>query len=293
MLSFRFTHFPVNNCSCCGLSPRTLFATSNAAPPRIPPQCWEVDRGSHPVANETSATTTTTADTMTSDHLLSHLVRREPGVRVERTDPDFDHLAWFTIRKLLGNHYVIGDDGQAVTWFRSLMKRMPLSLNAYVSPWSVVTAAEPDHEFLTTAKSEQRAWYARLQSMLFGSARTQKYFGIRGSEKAKKDPALRQLEYHGILIVSGRHIFPNQWPDPVEQKDQSKQQERLTLVGLTFGKLTVIADLPQQRHRCQCICGNVTVADRNHLRSGRKKSCGCLAEAQRKIFAARRHRRGR
>ena len=227
------------------------------------------------------------------DHLLNHLVHREPAIRVERTDPNFDHLAWFTMRKLLGNHNVIGDDGQAVTWFRFVMKRMPLSLNAYVSPWSVVTAAAPDHEFLTTAKSEQRAWHARLQSMLFGSARTQKHFGIRGNEKARKDPALRQLEYHGVLVVNGRHIFPNQWPDRAGQKERSRQQERLTLVGQTFGKLTVIADLPRQRYRCQCICGNVTEAERNHLRSGRRTSCGCLAEAQRKSFAARRHRRGR
>ena len=227
------------------------------------------------------------------DHLLNQLVQKEPGVRVERTDPSVDHLAWFTLRKLLGIHNVIGDDAGAVAWFRFLMKRMPLSLNAYVSPWSVVTSAEPTREFLTTAKSEQRAWHARLQSMLFGSARTQKYFGIRGSEKARKDPALRQLEYHGVLIVRGRHIFPNQWPDPAGQKDRSKQPERLTLVGQTFGKLTVIADLPHRRHRCQCECGNFKEGDRNHLRAGRMKSCGCLAKAQKATNEARRRRRGR
>jgi hypothetical protein len=227
------------------------------------------------------------------DHLLNHLVRREPGVRVERTDPHFDHLAWFTMRKLLGNSVIIGGDGQAVTWFRFLMRRMPASLNAYVSPWSVVTAAEPDHEFLTTASSEQRAWHKRLYSIFFGSARTQKFFGLRGPKKATTDPALRQLEYHGVLIVRGRHFFPKHWPVPAERREVAEHQERLSLVGQTFGKLTVIADLPQQRHRCQCVCGNFTEADRNHLRSGRRKSCGCLAEAQRKTFAARRHRRGR
>ena len=75
---------------------------------------------------------------MNSDHPLNHLVRREAGVRVERTDPNFDHLARFTMRKLLGNPHVIGDDGRAVTIFRFLMKRMPGNPTTYVSPWSVV-----------------------------------------------------------------------------------------------------------------------------------------------------------
>ena len=221
------------------------------------------------------------------DHLLNHLVRREPGVQVERTDPNFDHLAWFTMRKLLGKPDAIGDDGQAVAFFRFLMKRMPDSLNAYVSPWSVVTTNVTDRDFVAAARSEQRAWHKRLHSIFFGSARTQKFFGLRGEKKATTDPALRQLEYHGVLIVSGKHVFPDRWPSPVEQ------QERLTLLGQQFGRLTVIADLPQQRHRCRCECGNLKEADRNHLRSGRMKSCGCLAKAQKSTNEARRHRRGR
>lgn len=230
---------------------------------------------------------------MNPGHPLNHLVRREPGVRVERTAPNFDHLAWFTMRKLLGKPDVIGDDGQAVTLFRFLMKRMPIDLTAYVSPWSVVAAAEPDREFLGNAKREQRAWHARLSSMFFNSHRAERYFGVRGGSRRSKDPALRQLEYHGVLVVRGRHIFPNQWPDQAEQQEPVKPQGPLPLVGQTFGQLTVIADLPQQRYRCQCTCGNVTEADRNHLRSGRRKSCGCLADAQRNTIAARRRRRGR
>jgi hypothetical protein len=221
------------------------------------------------------------------DQLLNHLVRQEPRVRVERTDPSFYHLAWFTMRKLLGKPDVIGDDGQAVAFFRFLMKRMPDSLNAYVSPWSVVTAYVTDRDFLAAARSEQRAWHVRLQSMFFGSARTQKFFGLRGPKKATTDPALRQLEYHGVLIVSGKHVFPNRWPSPV------KRQERLTLMGQQVGRLTVIADLPQRRHRCRCECGNFKEADLNHLNSGRTKSCGCLAKAQKAVNEARRHRRGR
>ena len=229
-------------------------------------------------------TTATTEGAMNPDRLLTHLVHREPRLRVERTDPDFDHLAWSTMRKLLGSPDAIGEDGQAVTVFRFLMRRMPKSLNAYVSPWSVVAANSPDGEFLTAARSEQRAWHTRLQSILSGSARTQKFFGLRGAKKAAIDPALRQLEYHGVLIVAGKHIFPDRWPPPVEKR------ERLALVGEKFGRLTVLADLPHRRHLCRCECGNAKEADRSHLRSGRTRSCGCLAESQRKTIEARRHR---
>lgn len=221
------------------------------------------------------------------DHLLNHLVRREPGVLVGRTDPDVDHLAWSTMRKLLGKPRVIGDDGQAVVVFRHVMRRMPGELNAYVTPWSVVTAASPDHEFLATARSEQRAWHNRLRSSFFGSARTQKFFGLRGAKKATTDPALRQLEYHGVLVVSGRHAFPDLWPRPTEH------QGRLSLVGQEFGRLVVLADLPHRRHLCRCECGNTREVDRSHLRSGRTKSCGCLAQAHRATIAARRRQRGR
>jgi hypothetical protein len=224
---------------------------------------------------------------MNTDNSLNHLVRREPGVHVERTDPNFDHLAWFTLRKLLGKPHAIGEDGHAVNIFHFLMRQMPDNLTAYVSPWSVVTATEPDHKFLTIARSEQRAWHARLRSMFFDSHQAERYFGIRGENKRTKDPVLRQLEYHGILIVAGEHIFPNCWPRPVTP------QGTLTLVGQTFGRLTVIADLPHRRHRCQCECGNFKEGDRNHLRAGRMKSCGCLAKAQKATNEARRHGRGR
>lgn len=225
--------------------------------------------------------------TLHPEHPLNHLVRHEPGVFVERTDPDINHLAWFTLRKLLGKTHPIGGDGGAVKVFLHLMRRIPVNLTAYVNPWSVVTATEPDYEFITAARSEQRAWHARLRSMFFGSARTQKFFGLRGAKKSIIDPVLRQLEYHGVLIVSGKHIFPDRWPRPNEK------EERLALVGRTFGRLTVIADLPHRRHHCRCECGIMKEVDRSHLRSGRTKSCGCLAQAQKAIYEARRHHRGR
>lgn len=225
--------------------------------------------------------------TPNSDHPLNHLVRDEGGVRVERIEPNLDHLAWFTLRNLLGIPSAIADDRKAVSFFIGLMRGMPSRLNCYVNPWSIVTADRPIRDFLIAAVMEKRAWHNRLRSIFFGSTRTQKCFGLKGANRTKIDPALRQLEFHGVLVFAGKHIFPNQWPDPKTLSD------RLTLVGSKFGRLTVVEDLPGQRHLCRCDCGNTKEADRCHLQSGRLKSCGCLAKEREAAIAARRRQRGR
>lgn len=55
------------------------------------------------------------------------------------------------------------------------------------------------------------------------------------------------------------------------------------LTGKRFGKLVVLErcfDMPKKRStvywRCLCDCGNETIATSAHLKSGDKKSCGCL-----------------
>ncbi len=154
----------------------------------------------------------TTADTMTPqpDHLLIHLVRYEPGVLVEQTEPDFDHLAWFTIQKLLGKPHVFGNDERVASTFRILMRRIPDNLTADISPWSVVTAPEPDREFIVTARAEQRAWHARLRSIFFGSPRTQKYFGLRGS-KTPSGPSAGDPDAR-FVVASPADRTPHEWP---------------------------------------------------------------------------------
>lgn len=54
----------------------------------------------------------------------------------------------------------------------------------------------------------------------------------------------------------------------------------INLVGRTFSRLTVIARAPSKNGktfwRCQCACGNESVAYSSQILSGHTRSCGCL-----------------
>ena len=62
--------------------------------------------------------------------------------------------------------------------------------------------------------------------------------------------------------------------------------KRTNMVGKRFGNLTVISLANDNPHRykwlCKCDCGRMTVVSGTHLRSGHTKSCGCLADRNRK-----------
>jgi hypothetical protein len=225
--------------------------------------------------------------TQDSKHWLAHLIRSDPGVHVERIKPNDDHLAWCTIQLMFGETDEIGTDRLAVFLFKAGMLNLPSRLNFYANPATLVTASAPTRRFLLAAESEKKAWHHRLRSLFFSSVRTQSYFGLRGWKRRTSDPALRQLEFHGVLVLGGKHIFPHCWPDP------KTLSYRPPLVGRTFGRLTVVEDLPGGKHVCQCKCGNTKTADRFHLEAGRVKSCGCLTKERQATIAARRNHRGR
>ena len=55
------------------------------------------------------------------------------------------------------------------------------------------------------------------------------------------------------------------------------------ITGQRFGRLTVVQHIGSTTHGqscwlCQCDCGNTTIANGSILRSGQKKSCGCLVK---------------
>lgn len=70
------------------------------------------------------------------------------------------------------------------------------------------------------------------------------------------------------------------------------------LIGLRFGKLTVLKRCESRNRRsmwlCKCDCGNEVELSRNHLSTGNTKSCGCLRkDAIRKAIAASTKHNGR
>lgn len=55
------------------------------------------------------------------------------------------------------------------------------------------------------------------------------------------------------------------------------------ITGKTFGKLTVIRQMPERIHKntvweCKCECRNICYVTKGHLTSGHTKSCGCLSK---------------
>jgi hypothetical protein len=54
----------------------------------------------------------------------------------------------------------------------------------------------------------------------------------------------------------------------------------LDLINQRFGRLVVMYSVPakpRRKWKCQCDCGNTTMLDTGHLRSGNTQSCGCLS----------------
>lgn len=68
----------------------------------------------------------------------------------------------------------------------------------------------------------------------------------------------------------------------------------MDITGKKYGRLTVLSfDHKDKRGeycwRCRCDCGNETIATGNKLRTGAKKSCGCLQEEHRREGFNKKH----
>lgn len=199
-------------------------------------------------------------------------------VRVRSCRPDANDLAWTTLGWLGNHHPRVGDERATITLFKMCMRNQPPRVTLFANPLASVTAVRPSPEFLAEARRQQRRWIKQLNTWLFGSARVKRHY-------AMVDPIIRQLEFTGVMIVNGKHIRPDQWPEignsPIND----------SLVGRKFGKLAVTEELPGQQCRCRCQCGQVTVKKRKHLVAGRTKSCGCLRDAKTRTDCERKGKR--
>ena len=63
--------------------------------------------------------------------------------------------------------------------------------------------------------------------------------------------------------------------------DRGRESRFEEVIGNRFGRLTCVEFAGRNKHgavrwRCECDCGNATVATLNNLKRGKVKSCGCL-----------------
>jgi hypothetical protein len=199
-------------------------------------------------------------------------------VSIRSCQPDVNDLAWTTLGWLGNQHPRVGDERATITLFKMCMWNQPPRVTLFANPLTKVMAARPSPEFLVEARRQQQRWIKQLGTWLFGSARVKRYY-------AAANPIIRQLEFTGVLILDGKHMRPDQWPDPKTFACGEKVD------GRQFGRLTVIEELPGRNCHCRCQCGRTTVKRLKHLVAGRTKSCGCLRNEKREAEQRRKDTR--
>lgn len=115
-----------------------------------------------------------------------------------------DDLAWSTLQNLFPVGQSLGDPERIEAFFRLVMHELAEPLTVFANPAFTVEARLASANFFKHAKSVQRRWFKSLNATL-GSSRLVKEAMRRAT------PLMRQLEFTGIMIVEGKHIFPNRW----------------------------------------------------------------------------------
>ena len=198
-------------------------------------------------------------------------------------EPNYDGLARQVLESIAGD---LPDELQSVSeicqYFRQLMNHLSKScLTFYVCPLGGVEKGETGlREFLLQSRRLQRTWIRQLNQVLGHQQVKHHYRAV--------DPIIRQLELTGLLVINGKHVFPNQWPDAFKADNLMPS----SLVGQRFGRLTVIS---AQSKKCDCLCecGKPKSTTRGHLLTGRVKSCGCLRDEKIEFYACRKFQRSR
>ena len=189
---------------------------------------------------------------------------RRTNVRVSQYTPDWNDLAWSTLRNChgeIGNSP--GSDEAIAGCFRFLMRHANQLGTQYMNPQSVITAPSPSRAFIRKARQAQRAWLKTLKTVLATS-------GCLKREIKRRLPEIRQLQFTGVMLINGKHVHPQQWPaaEPLPSVGG--------LVGQQFGRLTVVRRVPGGQWLCNCACGGHNTVRTKHLLRGNIRSCGCL-----------------
>lgn len=88
----------------------------------------------------------------------------------------------------------------------------------------------------------------------------------------------RKINVAGIHLVSGHTTSCG-----CAQKQMMRDRFNESLIGMRFGRLCVVDEAGRDKYgrklwSCKCDCGEKTIATGQMLKSGNKKSCGCLSK---------------
>ena len=176
--------------------------------------------------------------------------------------------AWSTLQNLVPDELTPdqnpGDESIIEIGFKYVMKHASGCgiINTYANPAFCVFADEPSNRFFREARRAQAKWFQQVREILGTSGRVKR--AVR-----EMTPIVRELSHTGVLLVNGKHVLPNLWPD---RRDEQKLRN---VTGHRFGKLVVMKMLKRGSCLCECDCGEQSIVRRSHLIKGSTTSCGC------------------
>lgn len=102
-------------------------------------------------------------------------------------------------------------------------------------------------------------------------------------KKGNKEFALAKCDCGNICSVNFYNLYTGKSKDCGCGRKESLSIVSVgeSLVGMKFGKLTVIEEAGRNKYKkvlykCQCDCGNIKIAPASSLKIGTTLSCGCL-----------------
>lgn len=191
--------------------------------------------------------------------------KTEKGVTTQRYAVDHNDWAWETFTRLFPTiadpSCQIGPDSEIESVFKVLLCRArdAYGPTVFANPAVAITAENACQFFIQKSRAAQRAWLATTGDIL-GAAAIQRQMDL-------VSPIICQLMFTGVLIIDGKLVYPDRWPDiATKEKIQAGQE---------LGRLTVIKRLKKGKWLCRCECGTIHSARGSHLQGGKTKSCGC------------------
>ena len=132
---------------------------------------------------------------------------------------------------------------------------------------------------------EYASWNTMKQRCLNSNSREYRYYGARGItvyepwlmfENFYSDMGPRDKGYELDRIDPNGNYEPGNCRWIPRWTGKQRSQIKLDLQNRRFGRLIAIEPRGQQRWRCNCDCGGITVVRRQALLQDQIKSCGCF-----------------